>query len=106
MQDDPVRRRQLADPRRLALGQERAVVEPRRPDGSRAVVWGQIRGTRPGRKTYRLEILRKNAWRPVGRARLTNDEGVFIRTIRLKRGALLRIWSPAQRRYSVQLRVR
>jgi hypothetical protein len=74
--------------------------------GLQATVWGQIRGSRPGRKTYRLEVLRKNAWRPVGRARLTNDHGVFIRTIRLKPGALLRIWSPKQRRYSLSLRVR
>ena len=54
----------------------------------------------------RLEILRKNAWTPVGRQRLTNDHGVFMWTIRLKRGALLRVWSPRQRRYSLQLRVR
>jgi hypothetical protein len=74
--------------------------------GPRAVVWGQIRGERPGRKQYRLEILRKNRWRPVGRVRLTNDRGVFVRTIRLKPGALLRIWSPRQRRYSLQLRIR
>ena len=45
-------------------------------------------------------------WKPVGRARLTNDHGVFIRTIRVKRGALFRIWSPKQRRFSVQLRIR
>ena len=77
-----------------------------RRQGPRAVVWGQVRNGRPGRKPYRLEILRKNAWKPVGRVRLTNDEGVFMRTIRLKPGALLRIWSPRQRRYSLQLRVR
>ena len=74
--------------------------------GLQAVVWGQIRGVRPGRKSYRLEILRKNVWKPVGHARLTNDHGVFIRTIRLKPGALLRIWSPRQRRLSLQLRIR
>jgi hypothetical protein len=74
--------------------------------GLHAIVWGQIRNGRPGRKTYRLEVLRKNAWRPVGRARLTNDNGVFMRTIRVKRGALFRIWSPKQRRYSLQLRIR
>ena len=74
--------------------------------GLQAVVWGQIRGVRPGRKSYRLEILRKNVWKPVGHARLTNDHGVFIRTIRLKPGALLRIWSPRQRRSSLQLRIR
>jgi hypothetical protein len=77
-----------------------------RRSGFQTVVWGQIRGSRPGRKPYRLEILRKNVWKPVGRARLTNDHGVFIRTIRLKPGALLRIWSPRQQRFSLQLRVR
>ena len=29
-----------------------------------------------------------------------------MRTIRLKRGALLRVWSPTQRRYSLQVRIR
>jgi hypothetical protein len=71
-----------------------------------AVVWGQIRGGRPGRKRYRLEVLRKNTWQPVGHDRLTNEEGVFKRTIRLKRGALLRIYSPSQERFSLQLRIR
>jgi hypothetical protein len=74
--------------------------------GIQAVVWGQIRGGPPGRKRYRLEILRKNVWQAVGHDRLTNEEGVFMRTIRLKRGALLRIWSPSQKRFSLQLRIR
>ena len=74
--------------------------------GLQAIVWGQIRGGRPGRKSYRLEVLRRNVWKPVGRARLTNDDGVFIRTIRIKPGALFRIWSPSQRRLSLQLRIR
>jgi hypothetical protein len=74
--------------------------------GLQAFVWGQIRDGRPGRKRYRLEVLRRNVWKPVGRARLTNDDGVFIRTIRVKRGALFRIWSPTQRRFSQQLRIR
>ena len=65
-----------------------------RRHGYQAVVWGQIRDGRPGRKPYRLEVLHKNAWKAVGHDRLTNDAGVFIRTIRLKRGALLRVWSP------------
>ena len=55
---------------------------------------------------YRLEVFRRNVWKAVGRVRLTNDHGVFIRTIRLKPGALLRIWSPRQRRFSLQLRIR
>jgi hypothetical protein len=74
--------------------------------GFETVVWGQIRGGRPGRKSYRLEVLRKNRWQAVGHDRLTNDVGVFIRTIRLKRGALLRIWAPPRPRFSLQLRIR
>ena len=32
--------------------------------------------------------------------------GVFLRTIRLKKGALLRVWSPKQRLFSLRLRIR
>jgi hypothetical protein len=72
----------------------------------RAIVWGQVRGARHGRKAYRLEVLQKSVWKPIRPTRLTNEDGVFIRRIRLKRGALLRVWSPGQRRSSVQLRIR
>ena len=75
-------------------------------DGFHTVVWGQIRGGRPGPKPYQLEVLHRNVWKAVGRDRLTNKAGVFTRTIRLKRGALLRIWSPRQQRFSLQLRIR
>ncbi len=74
--------------------------------GFETVVWGQIRNGRTGRKRYRLEVLRKNQWQAVGHDRLTNDAGVFVRTIRLKRGALLRIGTPPGNRFSLQLRVR
>jgi hypothetical protein len=72
----------------------------------RVTVWGQVRGARAGRKLYRLEVLRKNVWTPIKPNRLTNDEGIFMRTIRLKRGALLRVYSPTQQRFSLQLRIR
>ena len=75
-------------------------------EGDGAVVWGQVRGVRPGRKTYRLEVLQKNRWKPIPPYRLTNDDGVLVRKIRLKRGALLRVWAPGERRYSAQLRIR
>jgi hypothetical protein len=74
--------------------------------GFETVVWGQIRGGGPGRKPYRLEVLHRNEWKAVGHDRLTNNDGVFIRTIRLKRGALLRIWAPPRQRFSLQLRIR
>jgi hypothetical protein len=77
-----------------------------RRTGLETVVWGQIRDGRPGRKRYRLEVLHKSKWQPVGHDRLTNEGGFFVRTVRLKRGALLRIWSPRERLYSLRLRVR
>jgi len=77
-----------------------------RRTGVETVLWGQIRDGRPGRKRYRLEVLHKNKWQAIGHDRLPNDNGVFVRTIRLKRGALLRVWSSRQRLYSLRLRVR
>jgi hypothetical protein len=77
-----------------------------RRTGFQTVVWGQVRGGRPGRKPYQLEVLHRSMWKAVGRERLTNSAGFFVRTIRLRRGALLRIWSPRQRRFSLQLRIR
>ena len=74
--------------------------------GVETVVWGQIRDGRPGRKQYQIQVLRKNSWTPIAGTRVTNDIGVFARTIRLKRGALLRVWSPQQRLFSLRLRVR
>jgi len=74
--------------------------------GPKAAVWGQVRGGRPGRKTYQLQVLRKNVWTAVGHDRVTNDHGVFIRTLRLKHGALLRIWAPRLRRFSLPVRIR
>jgi hypothetical protein len=74
--------------------------------GVQTALWGQVRGGRHGRKTYRLEVLRRKTWKPVGRYRKTNADGFFVRTLRLKRGALLRIRSPYQRRFSQQLRIR
>jgi hypothetical protein len=76
-----------------------------RRTGFQTEVWGQIRRDGTGRKRYLLQVLHKNAWTAVGGIRLTNDGGFFVRSIRLKRGALLRIWVPPARRYSLQLRV-
>ena len=74
--------------------------------GFETTLWGQVRGGRPGRKPYRLEVLHKNVWKAIGHDRLTNNDGFFVRSIRLKRGALLRIWSPRPRLSSFRLRVR
>jgi hypothetical protein len=74
--------------------------------GVETVVWGQLRDGRTGREQYQVQVLHKNTWTPIAGTRLTNDNGVFVRTIRLPRGALLRVWSPRQRLYSLRLRVR
>jgi hypothetical protein len=74
--------------------------------GREVVVWGQIRDGRTGRKPYRLQVLRRGVWKAVGPERLTDGAGIFNRTIRVKRGALLRVWSPDQRRFSLQVRMR
>jgi hypothetical protein len=74
--------------------------------GFETVVWGQIRDGTPGRKQYEIQVLKKNKWTPVAGIRLTNPNGVILRTIRLKRGSLLRVWSPKQRLYSLRLRAR
>ena len=73
--------------------------------GVETTLWGQIRTGRTGRQQYEVQILHKNEWQPIAGVRLTNAQGVFVRTIRVKRGALLRIWSPRQRFYSLRLRV-
>ncbi len=81
--------------------------EMRRDAFSRTVLWGQIRGGRPGRRQpYRLEVLHRNVWKAVGRDRVTDNAGVFVRTIRLKRGTLLRIWAPREQRFSLHVRIR
>jgi hypothetical protein len=77
-----------------------------RRSGFQTVVWGQIRDGKSGRKQYEIQILRKNKWRSIAGVRQTNGNGVFLRTIRLKKGSLLRVWSPRQRLYSLRLRVR
>jgi len=74
--------------------------------GFETVVWGQLRNGKPGRQQYEIQVLKKNKWQSIAGLRLTNKNGVFVRTIRLKKGALLRAWSPKQRLYSLRLRVR
>jgi hypothetical protein len=75
--------------------------------GFEVKVWGQIRGgSKRARRPYELQVLHKSTWVAISGVRTTNNDGIFVRTIRLKRGSLLRIWSPRQRRYSLQLRVR
>jgi len=78
-----------------------------RRTGFETTLWGQVRGGRRGRRMpYQLEILHRSEWKPVGRPRLTNNDGFFVRTLRLKRGALLRVLSLRQHRLSINVRIR
>jgi hypothetical protein len=96
----------IDDKPKTALNSFRLPFAEMRRSGFETVLWGQIRDGRTGRKQYEIQVLKKNKWTPIAGTRLTNDNGVFLRTIRLKKGALLRVWSPRQRLYSLRLRVR
>ncbi len=67
--------------------------------GAVVTLWGQVRPDR-GRQTYRLRSSR--GW--LGPARRTSPRGYFSATVRLPRGASVRLWSGGA--YGVPLRVR
>ena len=70
--------------------------------GFRRSSGGRSAADDPGGSRTGSRCCTRTSGQAVGHDRLTNDGGVFIRTIRLKRGALLRIWSPRQERFSLQ----
>ena len=72
--------------------------------GGTTILWGQIR-PRDGRQTYRLQVFR-GGWRSLGAAGRTDTRGFFRRTVRLGKGAKVRIYSPRDRAYSPTLVVR
>jgi hypothetical protein len=74
-------------------------------EGGVARLWGQIR-PRTGRQPYRLQLLtkRRKAWlTPV---RQTDRRGTFKVSIRVHRGAVVRVWSLRDRRYGPPVTVR
>jgi hypothetical protein len=72
--------------------------------GSRTTLWGQVR-PRTGAQPYRLQQLRNGRWRWLGATKLTTRAGFFQRTVAVKAGARLRVWSPRDGRYSALLRI-
>lgn len=63
--------------------------------GGRVEVWGQIRPGKGIRK-YRLEMRTGGAWHWAGPTRYTNRYGAYVSTLVAPKGALMRVWSPAQ----------
>jgi hypothetical protein len=51
-------------------------------------------------------VLKHNVWQAVGPDRQTDGNGVFVLKLHFRRGALLRVFSPTQKRFSLQLRLR
>jgi hypothetical protein len=71
----------------------------------RVILWGQIR-PRPGSQPYRLRIYRDGLWSWLGKTRLTDARGFFTVTVRATRGSLVKVFSPGERGYSLELRIR
>jgi hypothetical protein len=74
-------------------------------DGSRTVVWGQVR-PRNGRQPYRLQELRDGRWRWLATMQKTTPRGYVRRTVNASRGVKLRLWSPRDKLFSTTLVVR
>jgi hypothetical protein len=73
-------------------------------DGSRVVVWGQIRDG-AGARPYRIEVYRDGGWLPLGGTALTGAAGFFARSVAAPPGTLLRVWSLRESFASLPLRV-
>ncbi len=67
-------------------------------------LWGQIR-PRSGRRLYRLERYERGRWRRFGGVGRTDARGFFRVTVGLRRGLVVRVWSPRDRAASVALRL-
>jgi hypothetical protein len=73
--------------------------------GSRVEVWGQIRPGK-GLRRYRLEVRTHGTWRWAGPTRYTNRYGAYVSTVTAPKGALVRVWSPAQHAFGWPLLAR
>lgn len=76
-----------------------------RRSGSRTTVWGQIR-PRSGSQPYRLQVKRNGKWAWDGRLTGTRANGSFTRVVTASPGTLVRVWSPLDGAYSLELKIR
>jgi len=74
-------------------------------DGTRTVVWGQIR-PRSGSQPYRLRTSENGHWSWVGGTRWTDRRGFLTVTLRAPAGSLVQIWSPRDAASSLAVRIR
>jgi hypothetical protein len=65
------------------------------PRAAAPTLWGQIR-PRSGRQPYRIQVQSGSAWRWLGGTYWTDSRGYFKRA-GLKRGSVVRVWSPRDR---------
>jgi hypothetical protein len=73
--------------------------------GTRAVLWGHVRGG-SGRQAYRLQARLKGKWRWLGGVRRTNARGFFRVTVTLPKGAQVRAWSARTKGYGATVALR
>jgi len=76
-----------------------------RRSGSRTTVWGQIR-PRSGSQSYRLQAKRGGAWQWMGGIASTRQQCAFTRVVDAPKGTVLRVWSPLDGAFSLELKVR
>jgi len=69
--------------------------------GANAKLWGMIRPGK-GPRTYQLQV-RKGGWKPLGKVAKTNSRGVFTRTVALKKGTQVRLYSPKQKAFGTPI---
>lgn len=73
--------------------------------GARASLWGQVRA-RKGVQRYRVQIISRGRASWAGPTRRTTAAGFFWPTVTAPPGAFVRVWSPADRRFSPRLQLR
>jgi hypothetical protein len=73
--------------------------------GTRTTLWGQIR-PRTGRQTYRLEGFSGGRWRTIAGAARSDARGFFTRSVPLRRGSRVRVYSIRDRAASPPLVIR
>jgi hypothetical protein len=73
--------------------------------GGGIVIWGMVR-PRTGRQDYRVQVRKRGSgWAWLGPQRRTSPHGFLSVRVRLPRGTLVRVWSPADDAYSLPVAV-
>jgi hypothetical protein len=73
--------------------------------GTSTSLWGQIR-PRTGRQTYQLQVYKGGRWQSLGGKAKTDAGGTLKRTVKLGKGAKVRLYSPSDRAYGTPITIR